>query len=544
MSSALWTHPEWIGRLLAVVAIAALALAAAHWRARRNARRLFPAGGISLRRDVISDIALLAAVAAIACALLGPRIGERSVWVPSTGVDVVFLLDVSRSMEAADVPPSRLDRALRATEEILSRLGPQDRAAIAAFAGRGVLLTPLTPDHGALADLLPLLDTSFIEPASSQIASGLRAALTAFESGSERPRVVVVLSDGEDPDHGRDLAGGDAAHEQVRIVTVGFGREIGSHILVDGVPLRDIDGRAVVSRRRLHRLEELAAATGGEAIAADEWGRFDFAHATAVIRRDTTAIPGERGERRIRTVRVAPFALLAFALLLLEALPPPGRLRWPLPAAVAVALSVLAALGSSPVARSDERSGSREGSEQSDSRDARTLIAAGLGQLERGRTAAAAASFFSAAVRAREPAVAAVARYDLGVAALTAGDLAGARDAFFAALEDDPDDREARFNLEWALAALEPQPAPPATAPPDPQIDRGEADAETARQRDRSEPTLAAGAPHAEHPAPVTLTPEQRRRALERIVDDPGRWLRAASDDGRQERQQRSGAAW
>ena len=101
MNPALLAHPEWAGGLTAVILVATIAMAAARWRARGRARRLLttgaPRGGPVLR----SDVALLAALAAIALALLGPRFGERTMWVPSSGVDVVFLLDLSRSMDAA-----------------------------------------------------------------------------------------------------------------------------------------------------------------------------------------------------------------------------------------------------------------------------------------------------------------------------------------------------------------------------------------------------------------------------------------------------------
>ena len=273
-------------------------------------------------------------------ALLGPRLGEKVVRVPASGVDLVLLLDVSRSMDARDVPPSRLARAQRAAEELLARLAPGDRAALAAFAGRGVLLTPLTPDREALVELLGALDSGLLEPPSSNLGEGVRAALAAFEAGSERPRVLFVLSDGEDPERRTEIGVADALRAEVRVLTAALGTETGAAVPNRGAALRDESGALVISRRRAERLARLAAASGGEAYRGDAWGAFDFDAAAAAIRRDAGAARGQPVERRVRAVQVLPLAALAFALLAAEgALPllrrraaargPPPRSRQP-----------------------------------------------------------------------------------------------------------------------------------------------------------------------------------------------------------------------
>jgi Ca-activated chloride channel family protein len=509
-----------------------------------------------------SDAALLAAFAAIGVALVGPRIGERVVLVPSTGVDVVFLVDVSRSMDARDVPPSRMDRARRAAEEILARLAPRDRAALAAFAGRGLLLTPLTPDRSALVDLLAGLDTQFIQPASSHLGDGIRAALEAFEAGSQRPRVVFVVSDGEDPDRRRDLGAADAVRQRVRAITVALGSEIGSHVPDGPRSLHDRGGATVVSRRRTDRLARLAAETGGESFVGDAWGRIDFDRAAAAIRRDVAAAEGERVERRVRAVRVAPFAILAFALLLVEGLPRPRgarrRARGGALVCVAVGAPLLVAgahffAGAARGADRDRARGDSflavlEARVRTAPEDARAHLDLGLARLERGRSEAAARAFLAAAVYAREAEVAAVAYYDLGVAALAQGDLEAARDAFFDALAVDPSDRAARFNLEWTLQALRRRLPAPVAAPEEAEVgERDEADAPPSEPED--DPREAPQDPRAEArpseaPEPPPLTAEERRRWLERAADDPKQWLRAAAREREDMRRRPAGPAW
>jgi Ca-activated chloride channel family protein len=561
VNPALLAHPEWLGGLAWIGAACALALWTARLLARRRRLRLLGGRAPALAPILRSDAALLTALVAIGVALVGPRIGERALLVPSTGVDVVFLVDLSRSMDARDVPPSRLDRARRAVEEILARLAPRDRAALAAFAGHGLLLTPLTPDRNALVDLLAGLDTQIIQPATSHLGEGVRAALEAFEAGSRRPRVVFVASDGEDPDRRSDLGAADAARRRVRVITAALGSEIGSHVPDGARPLRTRGGATVVSRRRADRLARLAAGTDGESFVGDEWGRIDFDRAAAAIRRDAAAAEGEPVERRVRAVRVAPFATLAFVLLLVEGLPRPRRARWHARGAVLVCAALGAALlggavllagaarGADPDgARGSGLLGALEARVRMARSDARSHLDLGLARLERGRSEAAARAFLAAAVYAREAEVAAVAYYDLGVAALLQGDFEAARDAFFDALAFDPSDRAARFNLEWTLQALRRRPPAPMATPEEAEIgEQEEADArptppDDAPREAPQEPRAEVRASEALEPPP--LTAEQRRRWLERAADDPRQWLRAAARGREDARRRPAGPAW
>jgi tetratricopeptide (TPR) repeat protein len=138
--------------------------------------------------------------------------------------------------------------------------------------------------------------------------------------------------------------------------------------------------------------------------------------------------------RRERAVQVLPFAALAFALLLLEGLPAARAPRSGRRAAAAAALLLLAA---GPLTREA----------------ALRLQRAGLEKLERGDTGGAQRALAAAALATRDAALAALAYYHLGVAHLAAGELEGARLAFFDALALDPEDAMARFDLEWTLAA-------------------------------------------------------------------------------------------
>jgi len=556
-----WVHPELFGAVVALLSLAIGAVVLARARARRLRLRLLGTPGRLVARRAASDVALLVALAAIGVALLGPRLGERVVSIVSNGVDVVFAIDVSRSMDARDVPPSRLARARRAVVEILARLAPSDRAALAAFAGSGVLLAPLTPDRAALVELLSGLDSDLLLPRSSNPGSGVRAAVTAFEAGSDRPRVVFVLSDGEDPERHRSLGITDATRTDARVLVAALGSEIGASVPDHGVALVDRSGSVVVSRRDARRLGRLASATGGELFLGDAWGEIDFDRAAAAIRRHAGSAPGELVERSVRAVQVAPLAALAFLLLLLEGMPRPGTWRVPSSGPRRVWIGAAAAFAGAAIfatpSPAGDGSGGDVGTDPAQSTlaaleaqlrarpfDPALLVRLGVARLERGRREAAARAFLAAALLANDALDASIAYHDLGVTALEDGDLVAASDAFFDALALAPDDERTRFNLEWTLQMLERHPTPPpgsGAVAPDAEPGAGTAGAEA--KEAEAAPLESGNADSPRPPTPMDLDAAQRERWLRRIEDDPLRALRAAArqDTGRRGRRAQAG---
>ena len=547
-------HPDWALPLLGAWGLLALLAGGAVLRARAWLARLgaAPSGGAR-------DAALCAALLAIAVALLGPQLGTRSVSVPADGADLVVLIDVSRSMDATDAAPSRLARAREAARDVLLALAPGDRAALAVYAGHGALLTPLTHDAAALVELLPSLDTEWMADRGSRLWTGIEASLAAFEADSRRPRVVLALGDGERAHLAPETSFEALSRAQVRVVAGAIGSEAGVALMGSAGPQLDWNGQAVVTRRETGGFERFAAASGGAVLVADEWGALDAGALLAEAKRGLRPGPGGTIMRELPATHVALPAALAFALLLAELLAGERagallRLRpWRRRAAVAAVALLALGAGGGPeldalearVARSPE--------------DARALIALGIARAEAGDPDEAAHALAAAVVRAREPAEIALASYDLGVALLELRDFAGARDAFFDALAYAPDDRQAKFNLEWALRALEKQAPPPPpeapprsdTAPPDP--DRDDADDPAAPPPEVSEPDPAPQPEPAPEPGPERgaegaaaaappepLAPDEVARWLESVRDVPPPALRRAHGAGAS----RSGPQW
>ncbi|HKH49098.1 MAG TPA: VWA domain-containing protein [Thermoanaerobaculia bacterium] len=264
-------------RLVAVAALAPLAaalLAAWLWRRRLAADAAWAARGLWSRlmptwspgRLRFSIACLALAVLGASLALARPRWGAGQEEVERRGVDVVFVVDSSLSMGVLDVAPSRLYVA-KALVRRMARAMPGNRIGLVQTEGTGVVLAPLTLD-GAVVDLL--LDT--MEPGSlptpgTELAPGLDAALRLFGEGSEKHRVLVLLSDGEDHGGGMEQEIAKLRDGGVVVHAFGLGTPSGSPVPIPGTNNRKFkrqsDGSLVISRLHEDVLEQLARSTGG-----------------------------------------------------------------------------------------------------------------------------------------------------------------------------------------------------------------------------------------------------------------------------------------
>jgi len=189
-----------------------------------------------------------------------------------TAADVVVVLDVSRSMLAADAAPSRL---LRAKADVMDLVGQLEgaRLGLVAFAGRATLICPLTPDQAYFQLALRGVDTSSVTRGGTHIGAGIREALRAFDAGGGA-KLILLITDGEDHDSYPLDAAKQAQRDGVRIVSIGFGSEQGAEIPLPDpqtgavAPLRDSGGNVVRSRLDGETLRQIALATGGAYVPA------------------------------------------------------------------------------------------------------------------------------------------------------------------------------------------------------------------------------------------------------------------------------------
>lgn len=204
---------------------------------------------------------------------LDPRWGEESVTVERRGLDVIFCLDTSRSMLAADMLPTRLERARRDIQSVLPELEGGDRAGLVVFAGEARLWVPLTHDVNSFAGLLDEVDTNVVKTGGTDLGKALRKALELADVDNAATTVVLLLTDGEDLAAAGQQAATELKDSGLTVYSVGYGSALGSKITVSQSGsedfLRDREGNEVVSRMDPESLGDLAAVTGGEFVRAE-----------------------------------------------------------------------------------------------------------------------------------------------------------------------------------------------------------------------------------------------------------------------------------
>jgi Ca-activated chloride channel homolog len=186
------------------------------------------------------------------------------------GVDVMLVLDVSKSMLATDIKPSRLERAKQLLYRLTDKL-ENDRLGLVLFAGRAYMQMPLTTDHGAARMYIQDAGPSVVPTQGTVISDALKMANTSFNSKERKYKAVVLLSDGEDHDPDALKAAKELAQDGVMINTVGIGSPEGSTIVDPATNelKKDEQGQTVISRLNETELQQLSDASDGRYIRLD-----------------------------------------------------------------------------------------------------------------------------------------------------------------------------------------------------------------------------------------------------------------------------------
>jgi Ca-activated chloride channel family protein len=322
-------HPErvhWMWAALAVVAIlAVLELYAkdrfATFLSPVMQRRL--ASRASTSRTVVKLALFLLALWSGVAALMRPQAEGQSQLLTTSraSADVMFVLDVSRSMLAEDAAPNRLARAKVEIAQLVTRL-KDHRVGLVAFAGRAVPLCPLTEDKSFFNLVLSGVDTSSVGKGGTRIGEAVRTALRSFPPG-QGAKLIVLITDGEDHESFPLDAAEAAKAEGVHIIAVGLGSEEGSEIVLTDprTGARTVqlhEGKPVITRLDGETLRKMTEATEGAyvpaGVSALDLDSIVAAHVTPIVRAGIAAAQ--------RTVPVELFAwfILASLVLVLAAL--------------------------------------------------------------------------------------------------------------------------------------------------------------------------------------------------------------------------------
>jgi Ca-activated chloride channel family protein len=203
----------------------------------------------------------------IVIALLGPSFGETEKEVKTSGKDIIFVVDLSHSMDAIDVMPTRLDKVKFELKRITDSFAG-DRVGIIIFSSDAFMQCPLTNDPSAVNLFIETLNTKLVPRGSTDMSPALRMALEKHLSEEETvkktSKIIVLISDGEDFGKETDEVADEIKKSGIRLFTVGVGTEQGGKIKMPDGRFKLNNGQEVITQMNPEFLQDLAKKTDGQ----------------------------------------------------------------------------------------------------------------------------------------------------------------------------------------------------------------------------------------------------------------------------------------
>ena len=265
-------HPEYF-YLLAVLPVVWLMYAGVLWWKRKKQKqfadpelldKLIPEK--SRVKSFFKVLLWSLAFALLVTGMVNPKMGYALKTVKRSGVDLVFAIDVSKSMLCEDVAPSRLEKAKKIVRSIIERLG-SDRVGIIIYAGSAYPILPMTTDHAAARLFLDNISTDMVSSQGTAIGQAVEIAADYFDDDEQAHRFLFIISDGEDHEQNLDAAIEKIKSKSVQIHTIGLGTVKGGPIPIKRSGSlhykKDRNGNMVITSLHEDVLKRLAQATGG-----------------------------------------------------------------------------------------------------------------------------------------------------------------------------------------------------------------------------------------------------------------------------------------
>ena len=225
---------------------------------------------ISPFKSTLKMLVVLMALALLVIALVNPKIGTQLKTIKREGVDIVFALDVSRSMLAEDIAPNRLEKSKQIISKIIDKLG-SDRVGIIIYAGNAYPLLPITTDQAAAKMFLQNADPDMVSSQGTAINEALKLAKSFYDDDEQTNRFLFIVSDGEDHEENVSYITDEATKEGIKIFSIGVGTSQGVPIPLkrNGVLIgykKDREGETVITRLNEQTLQKIASDGDGEYI--------------------------------------------------------------------------------------------------------------------------------------------------------------------------------------------------------------------------------------------------------------------------------------
>lgn len=221
----------------------------------------------SVFKQVLKVLVILLALASLVMALVNPKIGTKMETVTREGIDIVFAIDVSKSMLCEDVAPNRLEKSKQIVSQVINRLG-SDRIGIVAYAGSAFPVLPITTDYSVAKMFLQNMNTDMVSSQGTSLDEAISLSAGFFEEDNTTNKLIILLSDGEDHSEGTESAIEEANKVKAKIITVGVGTEKGGPIPIkrNGVVesfKRDSNDEVVVTKLYPENLRQIGQRTKG-----------------------------------------------------------------------------------------------------------------------------------------------------------------------------------------------------------------------------------------------------------------------------------------
>jgi Ca-activated chloride channel family protein len=218
-------------------------------------------------KSTLKFVVIILVLAAIIIALVNPKIGTKTETVKREGIDVVFAVDVSKSMLCEDVAPNRLEKSKQIVSQIINQLAG-DRIGIVAYAGSAFPVLPITTDYSVAKMFLQSMNTTIVSSQGTSLDEAIKLSATYFDDDKKTSKLLILISDGEDHSEGASEAAEEANKLGLKIITIGVGTEKGGPIpLKDGGHIvsfkRDQNNVVVVTKLNQEALKAIAKKTKG-----------------------------------------------------------------------------------------------------------------------------------------------------------------------------------------------------------------------------------------------------------------------------------------
>jgi Ca-activated chloride channel family protein len=220
-------------------------------------------------KSILKFSIILLGLSGLVLALVNLKMGTSAETIKREGIDIVFAIDVSRSMLAEDVAPSRLEKSKQIVSQIINQLG-SDRIGIVGYASSAYPVLPITSDYSMAKMFLQGMNTNMVSSQGTAIADAIHLSESFFDN-PKTGRVIILVSDGEDHGEGSANIAQEARDKGIKIITIGVGTVKGGPIPLKegGVTKsfkRDNNGEIVVTKLYPDQLKSIAEITKGKYI--------------------------------------------------------------------------------------------------------------------------------------------------------------------------------------------------------------------------------------------------------------------------------------